>query len=161
MTDDPWWPFTRLRYANPDDALRQIAASIREGCTDPTFLKLLAAHIDPDVKSSPFGTKLVLKRTTGRKAPPAKPDYKLRFFLELHVDIFRDHKAEAVKEEAARRFGVSLSTCKIELKLMRDWQNRNPESYEQRKEQAWFLRDLGDPDHQPLWAGKSDLSDPA
>lgn len=161
MTDEPWWPFTKLRYSNPDDALREIAAHIRAGCSDPTFQKLLAAHIDPDVKSSPFGTKLVLKRTTGRKAPPSEPAWELRRFLELHLDIFDDEKAEAVKAEAARRFGVSVSTCKTEIKVMRDWQMRDPEAYAERKDQAWFLRELGDPEHQPLWSDKSDLSDPA
>lgn len=157
MNDDtPWWPFTQLRYANPESALREIANTIRHGCSDPTFLKLLANHIDPDVEKTPFGTKFALKRTTGRKAPLGQPNYQLRWFLERHIDIFNDHKAESVKAEAARRFDVSISTCKAELKIMREWQRNNPDSYEQRREQAFFLREQGDPDHQPLWSNKSD-----
>jgi len=158
VSDD--WPIRhllRLRHANPDDALRRIAATIRAGCLDPLFLKLIADHIDPDVKKTATGTKLVLKRSGGRKAPSAEPNRALRDFLELHIDIFKDHKAEAVKSEAALRFGVSLSTCKAELQAARESQKRFPDEFEQRREQAQFLRalDVLD-DYRPLWPSKSD-----
>lgn len=157
MTDD--WPvrhLLRLRHANPDDAMRAIAATVRSGCLDQTFLKLLADHIDPDVKKTATGAKFEVKRLSGHRAP-AEPNRDLRNFLELHIDIFDDHKAEAVKAEAARRFGVSLSTCKAELQAAREWQRKYPADFEQRREQAQFLRGLDViDDYRPLWSDKSE-----
>lgn len=147
--------FTRLRFANPEDALRQIADLVREGCDDPAFINLLADHIDPDKRTTPFGTKFRLVRTTGKKSPPKEPDYDLREFLERHIDIFNDgEKAEAVKEEAGHRFGVGRSACTKALAVMRKWQKSDPEAFEMRKEAAYTLRAAGDPDFQPLWPDK-------
>lgn len=147
--------FVRLRYANPDDALRKIAQLVRQGCSDPDFLWLLADQIDPDVDRTHTGSKFVLRRTTGKQGTKVEPNYKLRWFLETHVDIFKDYKAEAVKAEAARRFDVSVSTCKDALKVMREWQKKDPCAFAMREQEAHRLREDGDPDHQPIWSDVS------
>lgn len=154
MDKSAWLAFSRLRYENPDDALREIAQFVREGCADPTFLRLLASHIDPDVERTPFGTKFRLRRTTGRKSPPAAPNHALREFLETHIDIFKDYQAEAVKAEAMARFGVARSKCTSELAIMRRWQKRDPDSFQFRKDAAMRMREAGHPDFQPLWPRK-------
>lgn len=155
MENTAWEAFTRLRYEHPEDALRQIAGLVRVGCSDPMFLKLLADHIDPDVVTTPLGTKLRLVRTTGRKAPPKVPNYELREFLERFLDIFPDGEpAEAVKAEAMSRFDVSRSTCGVEIGVMRRWQQRNPDAFQDRKTWAEQMRDAGHQDFQPLWPRK-------
>ena len=157
MTDkiEAWRAITRLRYERPEPALREIAELIRSGCDDPMFLRVLADHIDPDVKTTPLGTKLVLHRTTGPKSPPKEPNYELRAFLERFIDIFPDGEpAEPVKSEASKRYGVSRSTCGEELRIMRKWQARDPAAFQQRCDAARLLREAGDPDYQRLWPEK-------
>lgn len=155
MDADPLMSFARLRFAKPDDALREIAGLVREGCNDPTFLRLLADHIDPDKEKTPFGTKFKLHRTSGKKAPPRAPNYPLRQFLERFMDIFPDGEdVEAVKAEAASRFGVSRSTCTAEISFMRQWQKSDPAAFDDRKFSAQILRECGDPEFQPLWPDK-------
>ncbi|MTH59003.1 hypothetical protein [Paracoccus litorisediminis] len=144
-----------LRYRNSDDAMREIAKLVREGCTEPIFVRVLADLLDPGVKTTSLGAKFRLARTTGKKAPPKKPNYELRIFLERFLDIFPDEEpAEAVKAEAARRFNVSRSTCGEEIATMRKWQELQPDEFESRKADALLLRELGDPDYLPLWPDK-------
>lgn len=117
--------FSRLRYAHPETALRDIAAHLHHvakkenGCVNPDVLVLLAEMIDPEESKPVAGVKFELRRLT-RKAPPALPNYDLRQFLEQHIDVLGE-PVEAVVAAAIVKFGTSRSQCFRDLDVMRKW----------------------------------------
>lgn len=150
MTEgDEWLAIARLRYRNPDDALRQIASALRAGCADPRFLDRLADQIDPDKPATFTGTKLVVHRATGAGAPPGRSDNDLALFLEVQIDIFGT-KAEAAFAEAKLRFGAGRTKCTDALRTLRARRQDNPEMFEMHRTTAGLLKEAGHPDYQPL-----------
>lgn len=143
-----WTALTDLRFRDNDDALRDIAELLRDGYADQYFLDLLADHIDPDCKS-PTRVKLKAVRTKGAGPPRAKPDLKLQEFLQVQIDVFGE-KFEAVCATAKERFGASRSKCNTVLREARERHDRDPEYRVLMEETALRLRDLGDPDYQPI-----------
>ena len=119
-----WWrAFSRLRFAHPDAALREIAAHLRHaampgaGRTDPHMLLALAEMIDPDETKPATQAKFELRRLK-REAPPVEPNYELRRFLEDHIDVLGE-PAESVVAAAAAKFGASRGKCFRNLHVMR------------------------------------------
>lgn len=143
-----WSAITDLRFRDNDDALREIAKLLRDGHADQYFLDLLAEHIDPDCKSR-TRVKLVPNRTNGAGPPRDKPDLALEEFLEVQIDVFEE-KVEAVFAEAKERLGASRSKCARVLKRVRERRRNNPELRDLMQKSAMRLRDLGDPDYQPI-----------
>lgn len=135
MSDHFDWrrSFSRLRYAHPEDALREIARHLHHhgrlrhgnGRVNPNVLALLAEMIDPDEAKPTAGVKFELKRLK-RKAPPVEPDYELRRFLEHEIDVL-GRPVKVVVGEAADRFGASRSQCFRDLAVMRDFRKRTAE----------------------------------
>ncbi len=128
MSDFDWRrAFARLRFANPEAALREIAAHLREvsrlnhgdGRTDPDVLALLAEMIDPDEAKPVAGVKFELRRLKPN-APPVEPAYELRRFLEDRIDT-QGEPVEAVVTEAGKKFGASRSQCFRALDVMRKY----------------------------------------
>jgi hypothetical protein len=128
MMADPFdWrrAFSRLRFAHPEAALREIAAHLHhaayfgDGRTDKEVLALLAQMIDPDEPKPAAGVKLELRRLK-RKAPPVEPNYELRRFLEHRIDVLRDD-VEAAVAEASAKFGASRSQCFRHLAVIRKY----------------------------------------
>lgn len=143
-----WTVLFDLRYRDNNEALREIAKLLRDGHTEPTFLRLLAEHIDPDSKSR-TGIKLIPKRVN-KSGPPPKPfDAELEIFLEAHIDFF-GAKVEHVFAEAEARYGVSRATSARALRDCRKRREHDPELREMHRQTAFTLRDAGDPVYQPL-----------
>jgi hypothetical protein len=143
-----WTALWDLRFRDNDDALRDIAKLLRGGQADQYFLDLLAEHIDPDCNSR-TRVKLIPVRTNGSGPPPAKNNLALEEFLEVQIDVFEE-KVEAVFAEAKERFGASRSKCARVLKRVRERRRDNPELRDLMRISALELRDLGDPDYQPI-----------
>lgn len=127
----------RLKFANPEDAMREIAAYLHrhgslqggDGCVDPSVLSLLAQMIDPDEAKPITGVKLELRRLK-RKAPPKEPNYELRRFIDSYVDANGDLPrgvAEGLATEASERFGVSRSHFHRELEVIRKYRRSQAE----------------------------------
>jgi hypothetical protein len=128
MNDDPFdWrrAFSRLRFARPEPALREIAAHLHhvarkeDGRVSPDVLTLLAEMIDPDNAKPVAGVNLELRRLE-RKAPPAQPNYELRQFLEQRIDVDGE-PVESVVADAVAKFKTSRSQCFRDLAVMRKW----------------------------------------
>lgn len=126
--------FSRLRFAHPEDALREIAAHLYrhgrghgDGRVDPSILFALAQMLDPDEATPAAGVKLELRRPGKRKSPPKEPNYALRTWLDTHLDAEGNlprGMAEGLYREAKDRFGVSRSQCDRQLAVMREFRKR-------------------------------------
>ncbi|BCG94375.1 hypothetical protein [Mesorhizobium sp. 131-2-1] len=149
MTEDrDFLCFNDLRYGNDVAAggLRAIAEVLRSGSPSETFLALLADHIDPDVKTSLTGAKLVIKRS---RKPKDKPNYELRNYVHTHCCIF-DENREAVLNAAQKKFGIRRTVFFEALKAVQVIQENNPDLFAELAASAWAKREGNDPEFQPV-----------
>lgn len=149
---EEWLVFSDLRHSGYEDALREIANLIREGCTDPRFVEILANHIDPD-KVTPFGTKFVVKHAK-RGALRREVNYDLGHFLWRHIDVWGE-PAESVVANAKVKFGAGRSKCFEALEHHRATLRRVPGLEQSAHEVEKALRELGHPSAAPFSPGKS------
>lgn len=134
----------RLRFSNPEDALREVADQVLEGNDDPLFRTMLAHMIHPD-RRPVGGRKLVLKGP--KHAPPRARNWELEEFLDIQVDIFGAPTKKAF-HEARERFGVSRTT--VTDSLQRSRKDRDPQVFEDYKEMVLGLSKRGHPDYVPI-----------
>ncbi|MCG6115230.1 MAG: hypothetical protein MEQ84_08525 [Mesorhizobium sp.] len=147
MNDSDFMCFNDLRYSG-DDSLREIANVLRSGTPSETFLALLANHIDPEIRNSVTGAKLVIRRTKSSR-PMEKPDYELRNFVHRHCCIFGENR-EAVLTAAQKKFGIGRTAFFGALKAVQAIERNDPALFAQLKSSGYSLREAGDPDFQPV-----------
>lgn len=138
----------RLRFSNPDDALRDVAEQVLEGNDDPLFRKLLANMIHPDRR--PVGGRKFVLKGPGH-APPRARNRGLEEFLEIQLDI-HELPTKIVFYEAEKRFGVSRTTVTDALKRCRE--DRAPQFFSECKERVLDLSQRGHPDYMPVFCPK-------
>ncbi len=136
----------RIRFANPEDALREVAEQILAGNDDPLFRLMLATMIHPD-RRPVSGRKLVLSGPNSR--PPKARNWALEDFIELNADIHKVPHKIAIGE-AMRKFGVSRTVVTDALALARG--DRNAEYFAEYKTQVLDLAERGCQEYQPVWS---------
>lgn len=139
---------SRLRFADPEDALREVAEQIEAGNDDPLFRKMLANMIHPD-RRPVSGRKLVLKGP--RHAPRKARNRALEEFLEIQRDI-HEVPEKIVIDEATTRFGIGRSAAHAALASARA--DRDPEVFAGFRESVLDLARRGAPEYQPVWSPK-------
>jgi hypothetical protein len=108
MTSRPNVILGRLRNTETsDDALREIARTLRSGEADEHFLAMLANTIDPDVHKPIVGVRLTPTRVS-RGAPKSFNKPLAEFIDKKRMD---GEYLDAIVAEAAERFKVSERTC--------------------------------------------------
>lgn len=129
-----------------DDALRRVAALLREDHPAPALLKMLSTMLDPDAEGW-LGARLIVKRTR-RGAPKGDADPDLEHFIDLHCFLLPGEKVEAVAAAAAERFGCSRSTF-FKMRADREafW---TEERIDLHRTTARLMREAGAHDYQPL-----------
>lgn len=150
----------RLRFSNPEDALREVANQVLEGNDDPLFCTMLAYMIHPD-RRPVEGRKFVLKGPGN--APPRARNWTLKEFLEIQIDL-HELPTKIVFHAAEKRFGVSRTTVTDAMKRCRE--DRDPEVFKECKEMVLGLSKRGHPDYVPIsdpkkWGTYSDSFDVA
>ncbi|QFT96771.1 hypothetical protein FIU85_05630 [Roseovarius sp. THAF8] len=134
----------RLRFSNPEDALREVADQVLEGNDDPLFRTMLAHMIHPD-RRPVGGRKLVLKGP--KHAPPRARNWELEEFVEIQVDI-HNVPTKVVFHAAEKRFGVSRTTVTDALKRCRE--DRDPDVFKEHKEMVLGLSKRDHPHYVPI-----------
>jgi len=96
-----------LNTQTSDDALREIARTLRSGEADQHFLAMLANTIDPDVQKPIVGVRLIPKRIS--RGAPKSFNRPLAEFIDKKR--MNGEYLDAIVVEAAEQFKVSERTC--------------------------------------------------
>ena len=108
-----------------DDALREIARTLRSGEAGEYFLAMLANSIDPDVKKPIVGVRLIPKRV--KKGAPKSFNRPLAEFIDNKR--MNGEYLDAIVVEAMEKFKVSERTCYNALEELK-YQRALREDYE-------------------------------
>lgn len=126
MTRSPSVIFGGLRNTQTrDDALREIARTLRSGEAGEHFLAMLANSIDPDVKKPIVGVRLIPKRV--KKGAPNSFNRPLAEFIDNKR--MNGEYLDAIVVEAMEKFKVTKRTCYNALEKL-NYQRDLREAYE-------------------------------